>query len=242
MKAEHRKELQTNALADRIGRFFQNLKSSRPSNLVILWCVLGAVVIGLGAAWWLMRRSNTNAQSDAWVNLDTVSAGIPDLPPDPVHAAVDPYKKTVEDLEEIIEQDPGSKQATFARFRIAQIHLRQRGLDLLAQSPAVAVTNLALARKEYEKLAEDFKKDPYWGPDALLGIAQITETMALEDLNNLDKAQKLYQELADNYKDSAAGKEAAKRLTVLKNKGRRKEIEEFYKDLRNDPSFFMLRK
>jgi hypothetical protein len=243
MKAEHRKELQTNALADRIGRFFQNLKTSSPSSSVILWCVLGAVVVGLAVAWWLMGRANADTQSDIWVNLDTISTAAPtDMPADLIHEKVNPLQKSLDEFQAIVDKDPGSKQATFARFRMAQLRLRKLGLDLLGQSPAVAMTNLALARKEYEELAEEFKNDPFWGPEALLGVAQITETRTLEDPKNLDKAEKLYQDLADNYKVSAAGKEAAKRLRTLKDKAKRKEVEEFYNTLRDYPTFYSLRK
>ena len=42
MKAEHRKELQTNALADHLGRFIQNLKS-KPSAATVY--VAGGVVL-----------------------------------------------------------------------------------------------------------------------------------------------------------------------------------------------------
>jgi tetratricopeptide (TPR) repeat protein len=233
MKAEHRKELQTNALADRIGRFIQGMKTRTQANSIMIWVVV-LVVAALIGVWWLISRANKNSRSQMWVNLDTISTPSRDMPLDVNH---NPYKKTVEDLEEIVEKYPGTKAALIARFDLARINLRNRGLDLLADNTKEALANLDKARREYTKLAEEYKDDPQWAARAKLGLAQIAETRAVEDLKNLDKAAKLYEEVANDYGDTAAGMEARERAKDFKDKTKREAIERFYKDLKDDPRF-----
>jgi tetratricopeptide (TPR) repeat protein len=236
MKAEHRKELQTNALADRIGRFIQGMKTKTQANTILV-LVIVLVVAGLGGAWWLISRSNKSARSRMWVSLDRI-----ELPSAETTAGEFFHKdqqserlnKIIDDLDEVIENHPGTKAAMMARFRRAQINLRSRGLDVLLDHPASALSNVQKAGREYKKLAEEYKDDRHWTAQALLGVAQVEETQALDDLKNLDKAAKLYEELADKYADTAAGKEARQRARLFKKKDTRTAIENFYKDLKED--------
>src|SRR5439155_760154 len=69
MKAEHRKELQTNALADRMGRFVQRIKT-RPKRGPVLWIAAGAIVLVLlGIVMW-MRGQRQRENSVLWLLLD----------------------------------------------------------------------------------------------------------------------------------------------------------------------------
>jgi len=234
MKAEHRKELRTNALADRIGRFIQGVKTKTQANYLMIWGTLAVVVAGV-VVWFFINRWNKNSRSELWVELDTVPAPAGNMPIDPKH---NPYKTTEADLEEIIENHQGTKQAMIARFRLAQINLRDRGLDLLADDPRLALANLEKAKREYTKLAEDYKDEPQWAARARLSLAQIAETRAVQDLDKLDDAVKLYEQVAQEYPKTAAGMEAQQRVKEFKDPKKRAAIEEFYKDLpRQDPKF-----
>ncbi len=236
MKAEHRKELQTNALADRIGRFFQNMKSGTQSTSLMVWVIAAVVIIVLGTWWYLSRRAR-DARSDLWVSLDAVpEVQRPRASPFDFNArptnTTELEKASLEDLEAIIENHPGTKQAMIARFRRAEINLRPRGVDLLPNDPTKALGYLRDARAEYEKLAEECKGDPYWQPQALLGVARCVETEAVQDPDIIDKAAKLYANLAAEHPDSAAGREARKRADELKDPKRLESVKEFYNELR----------
>jgi hypothetical protein len=234
MKAEHRKELRTNALADRIGRFIQGVKTRTQANYLMIWGTLAVVVAGF-VIWYFINRSNKNARSELWVELDSVAVPASTMPIDKDH---DPYKKRVSELEDIIENHKGTKQALIARFELARINLRNLGLDLLADDPRFALANLEKAKREYTKLAEDYKDEPQWAAQARLGLAQIAETRAIQDLSKLDDAVKLYEQVAQEYPKTAAGMEAQQRVKEFKDSKKRAAIEQFYKDLpKQDPKF-----
>ena len=59
MKAEHRKELQTNALADRMGRFFQRMKARPRKKSVFLWFVVILVVVVAGGYLWVRSKKSS---------------------------------------------------------------------------------------------------------------------------------------------------------------------------------------
>jgi hypothetical protein len=233
MKAEHRKELQTNALADRIGRFIQGVKTKSQTNYIMVLVII-LVVVALGGVWWYIRWTNKNSNSRMWVQLDEVPSPGRGMPLDANH---NPYKDTENDLDEIIDKYPGTKAALMARFRLAEINLRDRGLDLLGDNPKEALANLERAKRQYTKLAEEYKDDRQWVARARLGLAQIAESRALDNLKNLDDAARLYEQLADEYSDTAAGMEARQRANEFKDKTKRARIEKFYEDLKDDPRF-----
>ena len=62
MKAEHRKELQTNALADRLGRLLQGVQS-KPSSGVVLFggLIVLAVAILLGWRYYYTARARSRS-------------------------------------------------------------------------------------------------------------------------------------------------------------------------------------
>ena len=73
MKAEHRKELQTNTLADHIGRWIQGLRQGMkatptPSTLVVMIFVFLALVVFVG--WRYYSSSEQRKRSHLWLELD----------------------------------------------------------------------------------------------------------------------------------------------------------------------------
>src|SRR5262245_23344907 len=66
MKAKHRHELETNALADRMGKLIQDVKENPKAASRFAW-IIGGVIIAIVLAWYFVSGSGT---SDQWVKLD----------------------------------------------------------------------------------------------------------------------------------------------------------------------------
>src|SRR5207244_1292408 len=94
--------------------------------------------------------------------------------------------------------------------------------------------SLELAEFMYNSLAESCKGDPVWEPEALYNLAVIEETKAVQDREHLRKAREKYEELANQYKDSAHGKLAAERAERLKAGSPSYDaVAAFYQDFQN---------
>jgi hypothetical protein len=231
MKAEHRKELQTNALADRIGRFFKGVKTKTQATSALIWVAVLLVIVVIGA-WIYFSKKAKNNRSQRLVDVQRVIQEIVSQ-----RNSMDRFgssenlKKAEKDLTALINKYPGTEAATIARFQLAELHLRDLGLDRLAGGDPAALENIETASKEYLDLADEFKDDPVWGPQALMGVAKSTEAKAAKDLRNLKKAEASYADVAKNYPDSAQAREATAMLDKLQNAKARARIENIYRDL-----------
>ncbi len=212
MKAEHRKELETNVLADRMGRLVQRMKD-RPKRRTTLYVVLGlALLVGV-FIFYRMRQSNVRERSERWVMLEN---------------------GFVQYIEALRKEDPDTSPGKAARFQYAWLANWDLGLKLLGVEPAFALSNIEKAEVMYLKLAEECADDPVWEPEALYSLAVIQETKAVRSKDrsqHLDDAFKRYQDLARKHKNSALGKEAAKRAESLEKN--RPQIVSFYRDLQD---------
>ena len=65
MKAEHRKELQTNVLADRLGKAIQGIKEG-PSRGTMLFVGVVALAGLLIFVWWYFWSTSQAAESARW--------------------------------------------------------------------------------------------------------------------------------------------------------------------------------
>src|SRR5262245_50644340 len=122
MKAEHRKELQTNELADWLGRTAENVKSANRMHMLL---GLLAVVLACLIGWW------------AWqvFSRDTVSGQLMMK----VQAAGDNTKE----LEKIIDENRGTMAARTARFDLARIYYQEGIRDFTSPDLRVsAITKL----------------------------------------------------------------------------------------------------
>jgi hypothetical protein len=227
MKAEHRKELQTNALADRIGRFFKGMRSPTQRSSLMVWLIV-LVVLGIVGAWWFYSKAAKRNRSERWVSLDRIADD--EIFKQTGFGSKEAIAKAEKDLEDLISKNEGTEAALMAKFRLAQLHLRVLGLDRLAEpnTGSEAVDSIKNAKKEYQELADESKDDPYWKPQALLGVAKATEALAVEDIQNVKEAADLYSKLEKDYPNSAAGMEAKKRCEQLKDNNKLKDIEQFY--------------
>jgi hypothetical protein len=211
MKAEHRKELETNALADWIGRCLQSGKTASKNTYVV-----GALALLIAAgivAYFVIRNASGKAHSERWYNLD--KAG------------------TIAELDKLAGENRGTMVARAARFEVARALLAQ-GVQNLANPDqhASAVESLEKARSLYEELAPQAKDTPVLQQEALMGVATAEESLVGSSKDaSLDKAMEYYQRVADQFPDTFQGNAARKRAELLKDPKTRAEIEKFYVSL-----------
>jgi hypothetical protein len=212
MKAEHRKELHTNLLADRLGRLLQSLREGtwwkvHPSTKA--WIITAAVVavVALVVGWRFYSSSAKKSTSAEWAQIDDATSLV--------------------DLEKIAELEPKGTATRAARFQIARIYLRRGMEHFVSMTPNArqdALSDLEKAAGHYAALADQAKDTPLLEQEALLGVAK-----AKEALNELDAAREAYQKLASKYAQSVNGKEAARRLEKLEKE--KAQLAAFYNKL-----------
>jgi tetratricopeptide (TPR) repeat protein len=210
MKAEHRKELQTNVLADRLGKLIQGLREgfhARPSNTSLMICGGLIAVLVLVIGWNLYSKAAAKSRSAEWLQIDEAA--------------------NVGDLERIVNEHGSKPPTRIARFQLARVHLRQGMEDFCSTTSdgrEKALEHLRQAADLYGKLADEVKDTPVLAQEALLGVGK-----AREALNELDPAQQAYQKLVERYPDSVNGKEAAGRLKKLEEN--KSQVGSFYTKL-----------
>lgn len=220
MKAEKRKELHTNELADRMGRLVQTVKSGSKSTSILIG---GLVLVALGtlAAWRYYANESYTTRSALWTRLESAGTGLPEL-------------------DQLAKAQPETMPSRVARVQLARVRL-QRGLqNLYAEldtERAVAVENVEKARALYEQLARECSDVPLLAQEALMGEAKGEEALAgvpkadnpQEGRGDLNRAMELYQKLAAAYPDSFQGQAAVRRAQELREK--REPIQALYGEL-----------
>lgn len=211
MKAEHRKELETNVLADWLGRQVETVKKgSKFSYLIVGVAVFVAAAIFVVS---YLFRSSSASSSALWYKFDTASS--------------------LEELDKLAADNRGTMAARLARFEVARACLAQ-GVQNLSNPDqhASAVDSLERARGLYEELAPLAKDSPILQKEALMGVATAEESLlGSGKAASLDKAQEYYQRVADTFPETDEGKAAKKRAEELANPKTRAEIEKFYVSL-----------
>jgi tetratricopeptide (TPR) repeat protein len=203
MKAEHRKELQTNALADAIGRFLQKLKAGPKTTSIVIWVViLLAVVVVL--VWIMVARSARANRSALWLKLGSAT--------------------TLEELRKLADSNKGSMPGRQARFEQARYLLFQ-GQERLysAAERSKALEHLEQAQKLYDGLADDCADAPQLLQEALIGSAVTREARG-----HVEEARAYYDRLDKQFPKSFLGKEAKKETDQT---GARKELYAKLKEL-----------
>ncbi|HXG09267.1 MAG TPA: tetratricopeptide repeat protein [Gemmataceae bacterium] len=208
MKAEHRKELQTNALAQQIARMVEGLKS-RPDNKFLIVGSLVVLAVALLVGWNIIRKRNVAKNSEAWRSLNDATS--------------------VEDLRKLIEAAEGRMPGRIAQFQEARVWLDQGLKDLgsLREGEA-ARKKVEEAGKLYAELAEksDVQRIPLLHQEALLNAGK-----ARESLGDLDGALEFYAKLAQAYPQSALGKQADERAKKIREQ--RAQVHDLYSKLEN---------
>lgn len=226
MKAEHRKELETNILADRMGRLVRKVKT-RPKGRTLLYVFLTIVALLVLIIFWRLRLESAREASALWTDLEDGSR--PSI--DRLSGGLNWFAKQGK------EESYGTTNAgKAARFQLAWFIFWERGVKFLSVAPQLALTELERAELMYLDLAEACKGDPLWEPEALYNLAVIEETRAVQDRDHLRKARELYEKLATNeeYKETAHGKLAAERAERLKQGSASYDaVAAFYQDFQN---------
>lgn len=148
------KPTEPNALASGLGRTWTNFKQGKlVSYKVMAVVLLVAAAIGL---WWYITAERKKAASKVWLEFDEAN--------------------TVEKLEELAKKDPNAVAARLAKLSVARARLGPEGIDLLGSSRPDgyqrAVENIEKAREEFTQLLDQFKDDPVFKAECLLGLAK----------------------------------------------------------------------
>ena len=207
MKAEHRKELETNVLADRMGRLLDTVKQ-KPQRGTVGWVVLGvvvAVVMFLTVRWYRMAQ---NERSEAWYDYYLIQ-----------------ITGDIRGLREA-QNVPGKA----VRFLVASDQLWD-GVTKIGADPAGTKEKLQRAKNLYEELRKECEDDPVLLPEAIYGQALAEESLAIEDRKYLDIAIDTYKVLVEKHPKSAYGKLAEKRLEILNDPDKRREVNDIYHEL-----------
>jgi hypothetical protein len=209
MKAEQRKELETNTLADRMGLLVQRVKASQ--RRTVLLYLLGAVVLLVclwySYNWWYGRDRDTSEQ---WILFHDGSR---------------------DRLQHVGKENANTPAGKAARLQIAWFLYWHGGIKSVGGEPTDAMEHIRAAKKVYEQLVEDCSKDDadkVFHQQALLGLAVSQESLAVQSREFLSKAKTAYKELADAYPKSAEGRFAKERLEILNDKTKRAELEDSY--------------
>jgi hypothetical protein len=209
MKAEHRKELETNILADKMGKFISS-SHGRPSRGVVFYAVIGlvaALAVFLVYRWYVNSATRLGT---AWYLLE------------------DGAPQTIEQMANSTEANAATKAA---RFQVAYETLWLTGMKQLGSRPKEAMQRIQMAEEIYRKLAEACKGDPIYEPEALYALAVIEETRAINDRTNLVTALEKYKAVTKLNKDSAFAKLAQERVEALEDDEKNRQINRFYQDL-----------
>jgi hypothetical protein len=192
MKAEHRKELMTNALAHRVGEAVQSIKEGPSRGTILVLVVVGLIVV-LILVWRYLATSAEEADSSRWLKWDTLSSP--------------------EKLKELVEDKDaqGQPQGRLARLDEARRSLHD-GLRRLGNpgTRKEAQTAIQKAAELYDQLAGEFSDKPLLHQQVLQGAAK-----AHESLGEPDQARQYYQQLKDKYSNSVFGQDAAEQLQRL---------------------------
>jgi hypothetical protein len=233
MKAEHRHQLHTNALADRMGRLLQGMKSAPKSTSTLVW-VFTLLVLGTFALWQYTANATMRERSDLWTKVD--------------NATHSPTAGSGE-LQTIAKDNPGTIPARTAQFELARWKLQQ-GLQALAADDRLrALPMLKDARQRYSEVAPLCVDVPLLAQEAMMGRATAEESLAgtldtsetgetpgtensgqtKEYAGSLDRALEYYRELAKKYPGSILGREADQRAKKLE--ASRSSIDQFYAEV-----------
>jgi hypothetical protein len=208
MKAEQRKELETNTLADKMGHVMQRVKASPRRTFFTYFFIIAALA---AVSWfgWRYYSETKRASSFQWLQI---------------------YDGAGNHIMTLAETDKTTNAGKAARFQIAWLLYWDFGVKKMGTEQLASLGYIQEAGRYYSILAEECKDDPVLAPQALLGKAVVEETMAVQHVDHLKEAKKYYEMIVEKHKDSAEAKFAEGRLEWLKG-GKRGDLENTYEML-----------
>ncbi len=223
MKREHRKELHTNVLADRMGRLLQGMKAA-PQSSVLIWVFLLLTLLTI-ASWQYYASSTRSNRSGLWVQLDKATR-------DPDVAS--------HELAVFANKNHGSIAGRTARFELARIRFQDGQENLTSFRRTDAVQSIVEARKAYEQLATECPDAPLLAQEALMGVAKAEESLIgimnpdkepPESYGSLERAREYYHRVASQYHDTVLGRKADERAKELEGDENSAKVQAFYDEL-----------
>ncbi|MGE3806104.1 MAG: tol-pal system YbgF family protein [Gemmataceae bacterium] len=235
MKGEHRKELQTNILADRMGRFMHDMRSQPQSRSAAIIVLIGLAIVTYLA--WQVTMARTD-RTNQWTRLDEDLVG--------QIAMNSPENETgvlVREFDRVSNEAPYTLAGRTARFQRARLLLSTGMTRLYAASPgetSAPAKDLEKARDLFRELVNQTRDEPILTQEAMMGAAQAEEALVgvpnPEDvekaIGNLDHALADYRALATSYPTSHLGQQAAARVKKIEEN--RKQMDEFYATMRKE--------
>ncbi len=189
MKTERRKELQTNTLADWLGKRLERLL---PYSRLIAAAIVAASVLVILFVY--LSSQSAAREEEAW---NRYFAAIANNKP--------------EQLMQVAEEFQGEPVSASARLIVAESQLAQ-GIDALFRDRSLGQQELGKAAQQFQTVLEQSKDD------LLLQRATYGLARAKESLNELPAAQAQYERLAQDWPDGALAKLAQRRVKDLKNR------------------------
>jgi hypothetical protein len=241
MKAEERKELETNVLADRVGKMVQKMKSG-PSRRTVTWIVVILIAAAAVFLYFRNRSLREGERQKGWQYLAMTRV-------------VDPREQG--ELMGLVLKSHGKEKSGL----VAKVNLYYVNLARVQQSfpsdPFRALLTLAEFSQLYEELKKECKDDPLLLPEVTYHQGVIYEYRSILDsgvgglgggfakawahldpdgvrgsATFLGRAKEIYEGLAASHPDSAYGKKASKKLEELDDPARQKERETLYVEWR----------
>src|SRR4051812_30289252 len=154
MKAEERKHLKDNELAERLRRVWQFVASGSATNTVIWGVILVGLALMIG--WRYYSDATARTRSAQWSAIEQAY--------------------TTEQLEQIIKENPGTIAARTASFHLNRYRMDDALGGVAAPTSAdrlTAANNLIEVRNRYRDLAREVKDEPELLQESLMGVAKV---------------------------------------------------------------------
>jgi len=225
MKAEERKQLETNVLADRLGKIVQALKQGPNRTMWIVGGVVVAAVV-LYFVWNYFAKSSEEKSSTAWVQLMRLLSGESLTPSD--EKGITPSIQA--ELEKFAKDHEGTSQARIARFDLSNLALAE-GEKRLGPNQELPLEDVRRSADLYEKLQSETTDYPVLHQLVILRCGKARET-----LGEFDKALEKYRLLIKDYPKSSFLDEAKDGEERLKEgSARRQELERVFREYSRKP-------
>jgi hypothetical protein len=203
MKAEHRKELGTNVLADYLGTALQHAKEG-PSQKTLIYGGIVLLVVALIATFWYFStrsKANDSARWEEWgaltvkTRFDVEDKELAKLKEK--YPGTDPETlKRLYELDKFEAANSGTTQARLARFQKARLLMRKtEGLgSFFRDLREDAKLRIKAGGELYEKLSDESGDVPALAQEALFNAGK-----ANEDLGDFNRAKQYYEKLKKDH-------------------------------------------